>query len=175
MTDPDIHGEIHRVSAAMDAELRAEQAEYEAMALLAELRARGLADVVRELMVRGDVVEVTLGEVSLSGTVSHTGEDFAVLGCQWGEVDLVLATLSGVRVLHRERRGVNPPSAGSRTFRARLTEHEIDQTAVVLKQAGRDLQGLIAAVATDHIVLQTGTGTQFIPLASIVAAWPQPA
>jgi hypothetical protein len=167
--------DLDRLAAVMDAEVRAEQADYERMALQAQWRERSLADVAREWMVRGDVVEVRAAGQQLTGTVVHVGVDLAVLAATRGHVDLALPRLQGLRVVQQVRSGGVPPGRGARTFRARLTEHEVAAARLCLLTSADDLvDGMIEAVAADHLLVATRRGQVVLPEAAVVAAWPAP-
>lgn len=165
--------EVERLAAVMDAEVRAEQADYERMALQAEWRARSLADVARELMVRGDLVEVRTGAALLVGRIVHVGTDLAVLRTARGPVDVVLPRAHRVRVIERARSGGTPPARGARTFRARLTEHQVAAVGLTLLTAdGEEVEGVVEAVAEDHVLVSTRHGLVVLPEAAVVASWP---
>lgn len=165
--------EVERLAAVMDAEVRAEQAAYEAMALHAEWRARTLAAVAAEWLVRGDVIEVRAVDQQLAGTVIHSGEDYAVLQTRRGPTDIALARCDLLRVVQRVPDGGRPPGRGARTFNARLTEHEIAATPVCLliRNEG-EVHGIVDAVALDHVLLRTRRGQVVVPELAVVAAWP---
>jgi hypothetical protein len=168
-----VHGpdeELQRVAAVMDAEVRAEQAAYEAMALQAHWRGRRLADVASELVVRGDEVEVLAAGDPLVGTVVHAGSDYAVIETSRGQVDVQLAAMDLLRVTRRVRRGGRPPGRGARTLRARLTEHEVAGVPVrLLTRGAGEVDGVILAVAVDHVLVRTRRGEVAIPDGQVVA------
>ncbi len=165
--------ELDRVASTMDAEVRAEQAAYEAMALQAEWRARGLADVARELVVRGDTVDVTTGGRAIAGTVVHAGIDYAVIDGPMGTFDVALAVLTTLRVTQRSRDGGRRPAGGAATLRARMTEHETAEAALtLLLSSGDTLDGRVRAAATDHLLLEDPRGQVVIPWPAVAAVWP---
>lgn len=173
MQQPDPDGHLDRLAARMDAELRAEQAEYESMALQAQWRARSLADVARELMVRGDEVEVVTAGRTLLGTVHHAGIDFMVVSTPAGPTDVGLATMTTFRVVRRARSGGRPPGPGARTLRARMTEHATARTPLTILVAdGGTLGATIGAAAEDHLLVQTRRGSVAVPWSAVAAAWP---
>lgn len=164
---------MDKVAAFMDAEVRAEQAEYEAMALRAEWRARSLSDLARELVVRGDQVEVVTATRRLIGTMQHAGTDFCVLACPSGPVDVSLSTLTTLRVVRHVRAGGQPLGSGASTLRARLTEHETARTPLtVLFADGDSVAGVVGAAASDHLLLRTSTGEMAVPWRMVAAVWP---
>ncbi len=165
-------GTMDRLGAAMDAEVRSEQQAYEAMALAAEWRARSLVDVARELVVRGDVVEVALPGMHLSGTVVHAAADHLVLRSARGPADVVLAAMSWLRVVRRMRDGGLLPGRGAASLRARMTEHEVaGVTLEVLLRDGDRVVGTVDAAAVDHLLLATRRGQTVIPWPAVAAAW----
>ncbi len=168
--------ELDRVAAVMDAEVRAEQAAYEAMALQAEWRARSLTDVVRELVVRGDTIDMTTAGQTIAGTVVHAGADYAVVDGPRGYCDVALAVLTTLRVTQRSRDGGNSPARGAATLRARMTEHETAEAPLtILLATGEMLEGRVRAAASDHLLLEDRRGAVVIPWRALAAAWPAPA
>ncbi|WP_370324899.1 hypothetical protein [Euzebya sp.] len=170
--DPAGAEHLERLAARMDAEVRAEQAAYEAMALQAERRARTLADVAAELVVRGDVVEVVAGREVMTGTAVHAGRDHMTLRAARGDVDLPLAGLTRLRVVDRVRAGGQSPRRGAKTFRARMTEHETAGVVVVVAlDDGEQVRGVIAAAAEDHLLIASRHGDVVVPHPSVRAVW----
>lgn len=165
------------MAARLDAEVRAEQAEYEAMAVQAAWRARRVSDVAREWMVHGDTVEVTAGGLSLTGAIAHTGSDLVVLSAPGrGPVDIAVAAHPVLRLVERATSGGVPPGRGAKTFVARLTEHEVSGTPRVLRLTdGREIGGRVMAVAVDHVLLDSRQGQRVIPLPLVAMAWADPA
>lgn len=167
--------EVDRLAAVMDAEVRAEQAAYEAMALQGEWRARSLADVARELLARGDVVEIRVLGRPLTGSVVFAGQDYLTVRTPRGAVDVVLARCDLLRVVHRVREGGRSPGRGAQTFRARMTEHETTGQRLRLLVTGEgEVEGVVQAMAVDHVLLQTGGGQVVVPEGHVVAAWSEP-
>lgn len=160
----------------MDAEVRNEQAEYEAMALQARWRTRRIVDVAREVMVRGDPVEVLLPGLVLRGLVVHVGEDlFVVDAWSVGPVDVAVRAGPRLRPVEDGQGEGLPPGRGARIFVARLTEHEVTgQRMVVALDDGDRVEGLIAAVAVDHVLLEGPRGEEVLPFGRIVAVWTAP-
>ncbi|MEE8600364.1 hypothetical protein [Euzebya tangerina] len=175
MDNPETDPLLGQLDAQMSAEIRAEQAEYEALALQAELRARTLPGVAREMMIRGDRVEVRAAGQVVVGTVSHVGEDYGVIDAARGSVDLVLAHMDLLRTVERVRSGGSPPGRGAKTFRARLTEHQtmLTQLEVLLRDETM-VSGSVQAAAPDHLLLATRRGDIVTPWAAVVATWPTP-
>ena len=170
---PELDLELGRMAAELDAEIRAEQAEYEAMAMQAAWRARRIVDVARAWMVHGDTVEVVVGNVTLVGTVTHTGTDLIVLQTDLrGRVDVAVAATPLLRLVHSADRGGMPPGPGPRTFVARLTEHEVAAASVVLVlDDGMQVDGTVMAVAADHVLLDSRQGQRVVPLPRVALAW----
>lgn len=170
---PELDLELGRMAAELDAEIRAEQAEYEAMAMQAAWRARRIVDVARAWMVHGDTVEVAVGGVTLVGTVIHTGTDLIVLQTDLrGRVDVAVAASPLLRLVRSADRGGVPPGPGPRTFVARLTEHEVAAASVVLVlDDGMQVDGTVMAVAADHVLLDSRQGQRVVPLSRVALAW----
>ena len=164
---------VDRLAATMDAEIRAEQAAYEAEAVRAEQRARSLADVARELVIRGDLVEVVVAGRTLRGTAAHAGRDLLVLDTAQGAVDVVLPAVTLLQVVRRVRDGGRQPGRGAATLRARMTEHEVAGVGVtVLLADGSTVDGVVAATATDHLLVAAGRGPAVVPWGAVAAVWP---
>lgn len=157
----------------MDAEVRTEQAEYETMALQARWRTRRIVDVAREVMVRGDPVEVLLPGLVLRGLVLHVGEDlFVVDAWSVGAVDVSVRAGPRLRSVEDDQGEGVPPGRGARTFVARLTEHEVTgQRLVLALDDGERVEGVVAAVAVDHVLLEGSRGEEVLPLGRIAAVW----
>ena len=166
--------ELGRVSARMDAEVRAEQAEFERMAARGLLRQRTMPAVARELMVRGDEVEVGVGGLAspasagpllaaVRGTIVHAAGDLAILRTTAGRaVDLRLGSGLVLRVVRRTRSGGVRPGRGAASFAARMTEHEIAESPLTLVTVdGGHVDAVIEAVGRDHLWLR-GVGDEHL-------------
>lgn len=158
----------------MDAEWerRADAEEDEALAARDALRSRRLSDVAVELLHRGDVVAVAFADERFVGTVLHAGDDLVVLRTATGDIDVCLTAPVALQVVERVRFGGLPRGGGAQTFTARLFEHEAAGATVEVgcPALGTTLRGRMAAVATDHVVLDDGVGTRWF-LARTALAW----
>lgn len=155
-------GELRR-SAGQEWREEAETAETDAR-LLRERR-RGLADVARDLLHRGDRVTATCGARSASGTVVGAGRDFVTLESEalWVEVRLETAI---VRV-EPSPVGGGVQSGGSATWVARLKEFEQtgEDLEIWVPSASQGLHGMIETVAEDHLVVADRLGGRaYLPL-----------
>lgn len=173
--DPAVSEQLARMSAQMDAEVRGEQAEYEAMALRAAWRARGLVDVAREWMLRGDTVEVRAGGQALAGTITAVGTDVLVLATPMRPT--IVVPLGGVLPLLRQvearPEASQPEGAGPRTLVAWLSAAEMaGERVVVVLDDGHQVEGLVLAVAADHVLLGSRQGRQAVPTSRVTLAWP---
>ncbi len=168
--------DVGRIDAAMDAEVRAEQAAYEELAARARWRSRTMAAVAEELRDRGDRVAAHVATRTLLGTVEHVGDDLAILALeQGGTADLHLAGDVVLRVVERVRTGGRDRGVGPRTFVARLTEHETAGTPVtVLTTLAEEPTGVIRAVAVDHVLLTGREREWFIPHRAVAAVLATP-
>ncbi|HUH06769.1 MAG TPA: hypothetical protein VML96_03075 [Egibacteraceae bacterium] len=162
---------LARVDQQMRAELRADAEEDERLAVQALLRGRGLADVARELAARGDTVSVAIADRSFTGAVTHSAGDLACITSAVGELDVRLTAPVVVTVLKRSSEGGRGKGHGPATFRARLSEHEAAGGAVELGALwAPPLVGRIAAVAEDHVVLDSAGLRSYVSLASVAYA-----
>ena len=173
--DPAVHDQMGRMAARLDAEVRAEQAEYEVMALRAGWRARRLAAVAREWLLRGDTVEVRAGGQVLLGTITAVGIDVAVLATTTRPT--VVVPLAGVppvlRQVETRPDAAQPAGAGPRTMAAWLARCEMEGTRVtVVLDDGHQVEGTVLAAAADHVLLEGRQGRSAVPDARIALAWP---
>lgn len=165
--DPD----LARLERLWHAERRAEAAEYERLAALDLERNRRLTDVARELCHRGDVVAVTAGGRTFTGTVVAAVGDLARIRSPAAEVDLNLAAPVHLRVVERVREGGTVPVAGAESFRARLAEHEAAGEVVELAvtRPGGTIVARIRAASLDHVVLEADGQVSYLSIAAVEA------
>ena len=173
--DPELErAEIEFLSASR---LEAEQAEREAVQL--GVRTRELVDVARELMSRGDLVSVTVGERVFTGRVIHAAGDLMTVQTAEPTIDFNLAAPLLISVTQRARAGGVAPGEGPGSFRGRLMEWERTREPVELglvDPARGALKGQIRAAAQDHIAfVDTGGREWFVPSACVgyLARWPR--
>jgi hypothetical protein len=171
---PGDDADLARLGQAFDDELRAEAEEYEALAAKDLLRRRDLGAVARELLHRGDRVAVTSGGRTFTGVVVHAAGDLACLETAGGVVDVRLGGPVAIRVVEVVRTGGLPSGRGAGSFVARLHEHEAAGVTVELGCAALDSEprGRLAAVASDHVVLDAESGRSYVALAAI--GWARP-
>lgn len=163
--------ELTVAASALREEWRLEEEEYTRAAEQHWAHSRTLRDVVRELMHRGDVIAIEVGHTTFSGTIVAVGDDYLQLLTPTGPVDVRLDGVPlVVRVIERAQAGGCRAEPGSRSFRARLLEHEMtDGEITVGSSAGRDeLSGTIV-VGRDQVRVSGGTGETYLPIAGI--AW----
>jgi len=176
MTDPfealRADADLVRAEQAWRDELRAEAEEYEALAARDLARSRSLVDVAIALCHRGDVVEVSLAGATFRGEVTYAAGDLACLSTAAGEVDVRLGAPLLLRVVQRTRRGGRPLGRGPSSFTARLAEYEAtgERLLVGLLPTGAELDGRVAAVAVDHVLLDTAHGDA-VHVAATAVGW----
>lgn len=155
---------------------RAEEEEWSRAAAARWAHSRSLVDVARELMHRGDTVEVTAGDATFTGEVTDVGRDGLRLRTAAGIVDVQLGGPAAVvlRVVGRARsggrRGTDPPT----TFRARLLQREAGGAEVVVGSAllREELRGVVT-VGRDQLRVCDGAGSEtYLPLAWV--SWVHP-
>lgn len=153
--------EITDLGVRMRAELRAEAAEYEALAALDLARSRRLVDVLAEAAARGDEVELTLASTRLRGVVEDAVGDLVRLRTADEDVDVTVEAVRLLRVIGTVGASRSPasserPRRTAASFRARLAEHEAAQLelGVVTDGPAGTLRGVIVAVAADHLVVR---------------------
>lgn len=172
--DPDLAG----AAAHYRAELRAEAAEYEALAARDRLRDRSLGEVAVELLARGDVVAIALPGRSFTGTLRHAAGDLACLRTAAGEdVDVCLTGVLALRVVEAVRDGGRSRGPGAASFTARLAEHEAAATIVEVGARVPDggVVGRIEAASHDHVVVACPDGARwFVARRAIDYVLPRP-
>ena len=157
--------DLQRAMRELSAELRTQQEELEEAAEHIERASRSLPEVALELLYRGDVIRVAVGQRSWIGVVTHVGTGVMTLETQAGaEIDVVYDGLSSIRVVERTRLG-----GRSRTTKhpgelvARLREVENSREAVEL--GGRDLpslEGMVGVVAGSHLEFRGRDGSEWV-------------
>jgi len=161
--------ELAGLGAAAREEWRADEEEWGRAAVEQWTHGRGLLDVARELMHRGDAVAVVAGDTTFTGTITYVGSDVLQVHTGGGLVDVHTATPVVLRVVTRARAGGRRPGAAPSTFRARLLERESDAGDVVVgSMLLRDeLKGRLR-VGADHVVVRDDGGPEtYVPMAWI--------
>lgn len=151
------HAEAEFLSAAR---LEAEEAGREAARL--QMRSRHLGDVVRELMTRGDLVTVTVGDRSFTGRVLQAAGDLMTLLTADDVVDVNLPLASVIAILERARAGGRSRTEGPGSFRGRLLELEgvWGVEVGILGSAPAVLKATIKVAAQDHLLLVDAAGNE---------------
>jgi hypothetical protein len=146
----------------------AEEAERDSAALAA--RVRQLADVAFDAMTNGDMLTVsTLGQ-SVTGRVQHARGNLVSLETAGDSIDINLSGPVSLSITQPASWHGHGRTRGAATFRARLAEYELtgEPVQIVAPLAGVALAGTIAAVAKDHIMIETlDEQRAFIPLTKI--------
>jgi hypothetical protein len=161
-------------AAAARAEWRAEEEQWSRAALERWEHGRGLDDVLRDCMQRGDTATFVFATVGWSGVVTAVGRDVAHLHAGDAEVDVrvaadapfVLRTHSGDMNGARDRRD----GGALTTFLARL--RELDGTAVCIGTPTGPLEGQLR-VGRQQVRLTTADGgVAYVPTGSL--SWVRP-
>ena len=167
MDDPDTADQLARISAAMDAELRAERSADEALAYTAELRGRSFAEALADLAARELVVTIRAGSEQLSGPLAAVGADWVAIR---GPRARRFVPTSAIRsVSHDTARAAGTAgTTTTETFAAVLTALEVDEaTAEVVLVDGASHTGRVLAAAADHLVLDARPRRLLLPRAAI--------
>jgi hypothetical protein len=189
--DPSALGpDLAAAAGALRDEWRLDEEEYTRAAVQQWTHSRGLIDVARDLLHRGDVVALDLGAKTFTGTIVDVGDDFLRLRTAGGVIDVALQLLVEstpgrrgprlvapvvLRVLQRVRKGGRRGNAGASTLRARLLEYEADEVEVVVGSPllRDELRGALT-VGRDFVAVQArGAEPAFLPIAWVtwVARW----
>ena len=134
------------------------------------LRRRTLEDIAVELMNRGDEVGAVGDGISVSGVITHTAGDLAIIETPHSIVSVNLAGPVSLRVLHRAQKGGRGRATGSLSYRSRMLELEIsgEFVEVVSINSPDPLRGTITIVGKDHLViLDRDDAEWFVPLSAI--------
>jgi hypothetical protein len=141
-------------------EFRAEAETVETETEIGRLRRRAMRDVVREAANRGDRVSVVTAGRTVTGFVAHVGKDYLSLETPTEHLDARLDRVAIV-VAPSTSGGIHP-RGGSITFKARLSEYEQtgERVELAAPRLNAAVQGRIAVVATDHVIIEDLDGAQ---------------
>lgn len=160
----DLAAELRR---RVGAEFMQESAEIEQLAEQQRRRRADLAESARGAMHRGDRVTLTCQTGRWSGQLWAVGDDYLVLETidTWVEAHLPSVGLE----LEPSRSGGRSGSPASATWRARLTELELegDSVSVVAPQANVEVSGKIEVVALDHLAIAAGDRRSLLPISMV--------
>ncbi len=161
--DPELRELGRELRERMGEEFRGEAEESERAAAVAAARSRSLSELAATLRSRGDIVAVSMGRKSLTGTIVHVGADFFTLRTRGGVAHCSLERPITLRVVGREHSGGIGPGGGPGTFRARLLELELDGREVELGGLllGDVQRGRIRVVGRDHVVFRSADGEEW--------------
>jgi hypothetical protein len=156
-------------AAAVRAEWRAEEEAWTRAALERWEHGRGLADVLRDCVHRGDRVSFSFAAIVWAGAVIGVGRDVARLDTGHAIVDIRLAVDAQfvVRVQDGVARGGREHALT--TFTARL--RELDGTKVCIGTVGGPLEGRVR-IGRDQLRLTGATGVAYVPTDSV--GWVRP-
>ena len=144
-----------------------ENEEVEQLAEQQRRRRAELAELARRAMHRGDRVTITCQTGRWSGQLWAVGDDYAVLETvdTWVEAFLPSVGLE----IEPARSGGRSGAPASATWRARLTEFELEGLVVTVVAPGANVEasGKIEVVATDHIAVATGERLAVLPISMV--------
>ncbi len=150
---------------AARAEWRADEEEWSRAALEHWEHGRGLVDIARDCMHRGDAVTVAFASVAWSGVIVAVGHDVVCVDAGSSSVDVRLAPDAPFVLRVRSR-----PSGSARTGRAVTTfvarMRELDGTAVCIGTSSGALEGTLR-IGRDQVRLTDGDGCAYVPTGSI--------
>jgi hypothetical protein len=150
---------------AARAQWRADEDEWSRAALEHWEHGRGLVDVARDCMHRGDTVTIVFASVAWSGGIVAVGHDVVCIDAGSARVDVRIAP-DAPFVLRVRRGSAGPAQARGviTTFVARV--RELDGTAVCIGTASGALEGRLR-VGRDQVRLTDGDASAYVPTGSI--------
>lgn len=157
--------------AAVRAEWRADEEEWSRAALEQWEHGRGLADVARDCMQRGDTASFTFASVTWSGAIVAVGHDLARLDAGTRPVDVRLAP--DAPFVLRVRPGSADPERHDgtvTTFVARL--RELDGTEVYIGTSTGALEGWLRVGRDQLRLTDRDGGCAYVPTGSVWWARP---
>jgi len=166
---PNPWDEAEEAMGSVERQARRDQIEGEVEARQLHLASRTLFDVAWEAMQQGHRLRLAWSGGEARGTPTAVIEDLVLLPVDQGVQAINLSAVATVEVTERRTaRG----SSGDRTLGSfvafcRMAEGGTVSCEVV---GGRRIEGILAATATDHLLMRTGTGDEIAVARSQVAA-----
>lgn len=166
---PDSWDEIDEAAGHVEREARREQAAAEAEALELHLASRTLTVVAWEAMQQGRRVQLRWVGGELSGVPLAAVGDLVVMRTDEGAAGVNVATLSSVETSEQK---VDDGLVGDRTVESfvawcRMVQGRPVHVSVL---GGRTVDGVLVAVAPDHLMVRTRLGSDVAVTRSEVAA-----
>jgi hypothetical protein len=157
--------------AAARAQWRAEEEQWSRAALERWEHDRGLDDVLRDCMHRGDVVTCAFASATWSGAVVAVGVDVARIAT--GDLRVDVRLTDGAPFVLRVRAGATPRTrdgSSLTTFRARL--RELDGTPVCIGTPMGPLEGRLRIGRDQLRLTDRDGGAAYVPTGSV--GWVRP-
>ena len=171
--------DLSDVARRLRAEQREAQEELEEAIEEQARSERDLSAVALELMHRGDLVRVAIGDHSFLGRVVHVGVDLMTLAdAADNAIDVLLPAMTSLRVIERIRDGGQARREEyPARFRGRLAEAEATGADVELGSAGSaPITCHVVSVGVDHVAVNARDGGEWIlPLGSVAYLIRRPA
>jgi hypothetical protein len=152
------------------ADLRGEAAEEEQLTELQRRRRQSMTEAIRMAMHRGDHITAHAGGLTLGYPVVTVGEDYLTMRDEerWIDLRVPEATI----VIEARPAGGTSGRPAAATFRARMGEHEQEQSRVeIVGREGARWEGRMEIVGPDHLVLSAHGGQTLLPLRSVVVVF----
>jgi hypothetical protein len=151
---------------AVRAEWRAEEEQWSRAALERWEHGRGLADVARDSMHRGDTVMVVFPLVTWSGAAVAVGDDVLRVDADGTHVDIRLAVAAPFVLRTRpEDRDTSVGDSLLTTFTARL--RELDGTPVCIGTAAGLIEGTLRVGRDQLRLVDRDAGCAYVPTGSV--------
>ena len=141
----------------MEREARREQATAEAEGRQLHLASRTLTDVAWEAMQRGDRLRVSWPGGELAGVVSAAVGDLVVIRTEVGAAGINTATVTSIEAVSGDS---EHGAVGDRTVESFVAwcRMLVGQPARISVTGGRTVEGTLAAVAPDHLLIRLRGG-----------------
>ena len=166
---PDVWDEMNGVAGSVEREARREQEVAEAEAQQLQLASRTLTDVAWEAMQQGRQVRLRWIGGEMAGVPVAAVGDLIVIRTEDGSAGVNAIVLNSIETT---REGVETGTVGDRTVESFIAWCRMvgERQVRVAVMGGRVVDGVLTAVASDHLLIRTRHGTDVAVMQSQVAA-----
>ena len=166
---PDVWDEMDGVAGRVEREARREQEAAEAEAQQLQLASRTLTDVAWAAMQQGRRVQLRWIGGEMAGVPTAAVGDLIVIRTDDGSAGINVIVLNSIEATGER---VETGAVGDRTVESFIAWCRMvgEQQVRVAVMGGRDVDGVLVAVASDHLLIRTRHGTDVAVMQSQVAA-----